>query len=41
MKLRGLWLHLAGVAAVAAVAAMYTSTELIMMLANMLWACFG
>lgn len=41
MKGQGVLLHLAGIAAVAAVAAIYTSTEAVMMLANIMWACIG
>ena len=41
MKLRGTLLHLASIVAVAAVAALYTHTEVLMMLANVMWACFN
>ena len=41
MKLRGLWLHLAGMAAVAAVAVTYTRTDVVLMLANLLWTCYS
>ena len=39
MKLRGVLLRLAGIAALVAVAAIYTRTEVVVMLANIMWTC--
>lgn len=41
MTPRGILLHLAGVAALAAVATIYMRTEVVMMLASAAWTCFN
>ena len=41
MTPRSILLHLAGVAALAAVAAIYMRTDVVMMLASAAWTCFS